>query len=200
MAEGDDRLMIEIASPADVRLVVESKTRRKRAQGDVTAKISVNTVTLAVSSVAISMASRIWRDMQSSGDREIRLVDEKTEALIVVLRIAHLQFKKVPNFLTYDELFNVAVVCDRYDTVEFVRPWLSRWEERLRPLAPSKSGHEGWLFISWVFGYSEMYEELAKRLVETCTIDDNGELLSKSGRIITTKMPPGAIGERDTST
>jgi hypothetical protein len=46
--------------------------------------------------------------------------------MLLVLRIAHLQFKEIPqgNGLTIDALLSLAVVCDKYDLVSMVRPFL----------------------------------------------------------------------------
>ena len=58
---------------------------------------------------------------QSNGN-EVYLADDDADALLLILQIAHLQFKKVPEFLEFEQLLHVAIVCDKYDTVGLVRP------------------------------------------------------------------------------
>ena len=53
---------------------------------------------------------------------EMELPEDDADALLYVLRIAHLQFRRIPATLEFVDLLNVAIICDKYDTVEIVRP------------------------------------------------------------------------------
>ena len=58
---------------------------------------------------------------------ELHFEDDDGEALLLLLRIAHLQFAEVPVSLDFDKLLQVAILCDMYDCVGLVKPWLSTW-------------------------------------------------------------------------
>jgi hypothetical protein len=69
------------------------------------------------------------------------------EALLILLRIAHLRFQAIPATLPYQTLLQVAVLCDQYQCINLVRPWLPQWlaDEETSPL---RSSQENWLFIA----------------------------------------------------
>ena len=90
-----------------------------------------NQKTFTVSSAAMCLASPVWRAMLDpkghfleahSSDRKVSLPDDNPEALLLLLNIIHLQFLKVPQTLPTEELYEVAVLFDKYHTVTVVRP------------------------------------------------------------------------------
>ena len=90
-----------------------------------------NQKTFTVSSAAMCLASPVWRAMLDpkghfleahSSDRKVSFPDDNPEALLLLLNVIHLQFLKVPQTLPTEELYEVAVLCDKYDTVTVVRP------------------------------------------------------------------------------
>ena len=95
-------------------------------------------VSIGVSSHAMSLASPVWRKIlhppfetlpssDASDDDEqddIDFTDDDGEALLLLLNIAHLQFSKIPHYLTFETVVQVAVLCDKYDCVGLIKPWL----------------------------------------------------------------------------
>ena len=84
---------------------------------------------LVVSSAVMRIASPVWRTMfdpqghfMESRRSLTDIPEDDPDALLCVLRIAHLQFRKIPGTLNYADLLNVAIICDKYDTVAIVRP------------------------------------------------------------------------------
>ena len=60
--------------------------------------------------------------------RTNRLTLAKTMGkLLLLLRIAHLQFSKVPSTREFEAILNVAILCGKYNCVGLVRPWLPFW-------------------------------------------------------------------------
>jgi hypothetical protein len=86
------------------------------------------------------------------------------DVLLILLNIAHLNFNDVPTTLSYDALYQLAILVDQYQCIPFVKPRLELWiaGEEMQSLA---SCQEGWLFISWVFGREEGFEALARKLM-----------------------------------
>ena len=58
---------------------------------------------------------------------EVDFSDDNGEALLILLRIAHLRFHDTPTTLAYQTLLQVAVLCDQYQCINLVRPWLPQW-------------------------------------------------------------------------
>ena len=130
--EQDDATTVYLVDNGDLRIYVTcSSEGKKRLNGS--ALPLVDQETLVVSSAVMRIASPVWRTMfdpqgrfmesqRSSTHGEMHFPEDDPDALLCVLRIAHLQFRKVPETLGYVELLNLAIICDKYDTVAIVRP------------------------------------------------------------------------------
>lgn len=131
-----------------------------------------------VSSHAMSFASPVWKKflnppfprlsnngekMTNKGCKEIDFSEDNIEALLPLLHIAHLQFSVVPQTLSFKTLLEVAVLCDKYDCVELVKPWLPSWLVKENTQSQVR-GNEQWLFIAWVFNREKIFESLVAQL------------------------------------
>jgi hypothetical protein len=176
--------------------------------GDVTL-LAKHTVTKApltyiVSSVALSLASPVWKKFLfppwESVDNELKpkqidCTEDDSSALLIFLNVAHLQFNKVPNGkLEYDLLFEVAKLCDQYDCMDLVRPWVAGWLKEGK-MESMQAGKEGWLFIAWAFGKEKVFDALTKKLVKEIAVDEKGIVLLASGKPVPEPMPPGIVGK-----
>ncbi|KAF2190887.1 hypothetical protein K469DRAFT_512956, partial [Zopfia rhizophila CBS 207.26] len=170
-------------------------------QGDVTLIIGEEEQRVVVSTSILRRASPVWQAMfgerwAESEATEVPLPDDDVEAMVTVLRIAHLRFDEVPqkHGLSFKQLLSLAIICDKYDTVKIVRPfmYLHEWHLKWRPQV-AKPGYEEWLFISWTFGYPEIFEIVAQHLLMTVYIDQSGNCLTENGKPIAANMPPGII-------
>ena len=147
--------------------------------------------TFIVSSNAMCLASCVWRAMFSSRghfaeassiDGEASFPEDDTTAFLILINIAHLHFLKVPQILTCEQLFDIAVLCDKYDSVTLVRPWFEAWIKVIDGKAgPSLSGTRR-LFIAWVFGERAVFEDVAKRISMRCTLNKKGQILNLAGK------------------
>jgi hypothetical protein len=101
---------------------------------------------------------------------EVDFKDDNREALLTLLRISHLRFQDNPATLPYETLLQVAVLCDQYQCINLVKPWLPQWlvDEKECSL---KVGHENWLFIAWVFGREDIFAALASMIVQRVKVD-----------------------------
>ena len=153
-----------------------------------------------VSSHAMRFASPVWRAMltgpyEEGTAEEISFPSDDPDALLVMLRIAHLQFKDVPSLLEFKELVNVAAACDKYEMVSISRPFSKKWIEHLEPLS-EKTGFEEWLFVAWTFGYPEIFNRIMDRLVLNASTSADGQCLKEKNQILDEYiMPPDTLGK-----
>ncbi|KAE9371890.1 hypothetical protein N431DRAFT_341880 [Stipitochalara longipes BDJ] len=128
---------------------------------------------------------------------EVDFTDDNGEALLILLRIAHLRFQDNPTTLPYQTLLQVAVLCDQYQCINLVRPWLHQWlaDEELLSLQPR---NENWLFIAWVFGREEVFKNLATKMVRGIVPSNKSVHMTSIGPLstrykISDPMPDGIL-------
>ncbi|KAF2005191.1 hypothetical protein P154DRAFT_530850 [Amniculicola lignicola CBS 123094] len=161
-----------------------------------------------VSKTALQMASPVWKAMfekhwaESVAD-EIVFPDDPVPAMLTVLRIAHFRFNELPakSALRYDEVIDLTAMCDKYDLVRLVRPFLDlkMWTSSF--ISPTPTGHYylHWLYIAWTFGYSDSFDKLARHLALNCTVRPDGSFKDEglgAHYIIVNReerMPPGIL-------
>ncbi|KAH6680915.1 hypothetical protein B0J14DRAFT_696242 [Halenospora varia] len=168
--------------------------------GDVSIKVTYLNAPIIglVSSSALKLASPVWAKFlfppwtpQSSSPKPVEMIDcleDDGMALFVLLNIAHLRFRMVPERLGYRELLGVAILCDQYDCAELVRPWLGTWM-CLEESQCLEVGQEQWLFIAWVFGREDTFSRLSFALVRSLQVDSAGKAVNRSDQKMANPMP-----------
>lgn len=159
-------------------------------------------VVIKVSSHALCHASPVWKKFvhppfptisgDTNGPHVIDFTEDDSRVLFILFRIAHLQFKDIPLLLEYRDLLQMAVLCDQYDCIPLVIPWLKKWLEN-KYSESKKSGQEGWLFIAWVFGIEEVFQDLAGDMYLRSSISMSRELLL-DGESLLEPTPPRFVG------
>jgi len=152
------------------------------------------TVRFQVNSHSLCLASSVFRAMlginasfkegsalrnrnASSPPINITLEDDEPKALAVLLRIVHHQYDWIPRTLDVSQLYQVAIVCDKYDMRDVLGLWLDQWI----PLATQCGGKivgDQWLYIAYTFGREALFTQLSRDLIITSTVDANGSLLT----------------------
>lgn len=101
--------------------------------------------------------------------------------------------------LTFQEVDELAILCDKYDTVRIVRPWHTIWIPDGMRCNAGYSGNERWLFVAYTFGFSGIFEMTAKQMVLTCKTNKHGKCLRANGEYLQGDFPSGIIGELRTT-
>lgn len=129
---------------------------------------------------------------------ELDFSDDNGRALLLLLQIAHLQFRRVPADIDFQLLHQVAVLCDLYDCVGLVQPWVEGWIMKdgdllVSPWSGMHEPHDQWIFIAWVFGKEEIFKKCAGWLPIGVTVDQHGGCFY-NGRPLDPYMPDGLLG------
>lgn len=107
----------------------------------------------------------------------IPLGDTDPQALAVILYALHLQTDKVPRFVSFENLYKLAVTCDKYDCANAVSLWASIWTNGWEHYA-LLAGYEKFLFIAWTFKMEDVFAKLSKKLIlEGYYTIENGQFL-----------------------
>ncbi|EKD17459.1 uncharacterized protein L3040_005062 [Drepanopeziza brunnea f. sp. 'multigermtubi'] len=113
---------------------------------------------------AMMLASPIWGELlQNHPVQELTFTNDNGEALLILLRIAHLRFGAIKPTYEPPELFEIAILCEKYNCASLVKPWLGSW----LPLESWATilNDDRWLYIAWAFGREIMFRKVAKGIV-----------------------------------
>jgi len=175
---------------------------------DVALNYECELVKFRASSHALCFASPVWKKFiyppfpkitdegnGNSSNTQIDFTEDNGKALLILLNIAHLQFNKVPSELPFETLLQVAVLCDQYDCVSLVGPWLKQCIiDELR--VSRRPGQEAWLFIAWAFGRNKVFETLASNLAAEVYINFEGQYMTSMGKSLDIMvLPPDILGK-----
>jgi hypothetical protein len=124
---------------------------------------------------------------------ELSLKDDYPHALTVVLLALHCRCEMVPVDLTFRNLLELAIICDKYDCRGGVLPWVETWTAPWKPFILT-DGYEEWLFVAWVFGIKEGFEKLSRKVILESYFDpSDGELRSAGGILLKTLNIPKTV-------
>ncbi|KAF1829917.1 hypothetical protein BDW02DRAFT_535226 [Decorospora gaudefroyi] len=156
-----------------------------------------------VSKTAMCLASSVWKAMfephwRENEATEIPLPDDDIEATLIALRIAHLRFHELPkeHGLTIETLHALAMVCDKYDLVRLVRPFLDlhEWSECHFPLKKKRARyHPNWLFFAWTFGYKDSFIAFEKYITQRIGLDAHGNAVTDDCYGFPDHFPPDLL-------
>ncbi|KAF8426734.1 hypothetical protein EV426DRAFT_592602 [Tirmania nivea] len=100
---------------------------------------------------------------------EISLADDDPKALGVILRVMHLQHDWVPVSLSEDRLYQVAILCDKYDMRQALKTYLDKWLLYLGVVVEAPNEADKWLFMAYAFALPTLFTSCSKKLImDTC--------------------------------
>lgn len=105
------------------------------------------------------------------------------QAIEILLHIVHLHQSRVPQTLSLDDVFRIAIVVDMYDLARCLGLWPRAWCES------SASTLEGLEFedltklawVGWVFGNTMLFERVLERMVVEIEVDGEGRPVDAAG-------------------
>lgn len=167
---------------------------------------SAATTDFIVSLPALRLASPVWNVMLDPNGRflesiqpqpgepyKVSFSEDDPEALLTLLDIAHLNFHNLPADRDVSEVFQLAALCDKYDCIRLLRPWIGKWytpfdEDR------NKYDQSKRLFVAWAFGYDEEYKRLSLNLYEHTSGPWQGSYYDEDHKKLDGVLPPCALG------
>lgn len=160
-----------------------------------------------VSSKVLCLASPVFRamlgssshfqeakDLRENSTAVIPLEGDNKDALLIILNVAHLNADLIPNTITLDVFYEIAVVCDKYDMARIMIPWTIIW---MNPVTDfnKKPGYERWLAISWVFRQWRIFLGITRELVLHTELDGDDNLVVDGDSIESPLVPSNVIGQ-----
>jgi hypothetical protein len=146
--------------------------------GDVILQLLKDTETsvgLLVSSNVLRLASHVFenmfdgrfaegQDLSSTSPKTIQLTDNNPKCMTMLCRIIHLKNSEIPSKLELDALIDFAILCDKYDCADSVRPWSKIWVSHLLSNTENKSCEK--LFsVSYMLDLPDEFRATGERLI-----------------------------------
>ncbi|KAF8446573.1 hypothetical protein BDZ91DRAFT_853693 [Kalaharituber pfeilii] len=159
---------------------------------------------IKVSSTVLCLASKVFmcmlgenskfRESQLVGREEAQIIlqDDDYDSLLTILRVIHMQTASVPFTNTVQNIYHIAVVCDKYEIAAPLLPWIQLWTSSL-PDSTTTSDSLKWLFISWVFRKPAMFQRFSKHLIMATILNNGMELMTDEGEPFPDVIPDRLI-------
>ncbi|KAI0543800.1 hypothetical protein F4679DRAFT_592258 [Xylaria curta] len=163
--------------------------------------------TYSVCASALACASPIWRTMlyqdaacargANDGKKEDQSQTMKLtgdpEAIGLLFRIIHYDFKHVPKEPTLGQMFELAKSACQYKCTHILYPWAEQWVTSLTNFVAEVDCyiecHKA-LYVAWTFGELKLYRETVDALIVSAKIDGNGKIVNISGKPLEDMLMP----------
>lgn len=134
--------------------------------------------------------------LSCDGIREV-VFDDDFATMLTIMRILHLQHDDVPSHISFTQLTETALICDKYDLVRSIGPWPKVWAQYYLDRIEKKGFHD-WLLVSSVFRLEEAYTKTTKFIILNSKVDTNaGELVTYDGWPFTEGVPSTVVGMKN---
>ncbi|KAI1757866.1 hypothetical protein F4782DRAFT_544279 [Xylaria castorea] len=163
--------------------------------------------TYMVCASALACASPIWRTMLyhdaacARGANDATKQDQSQtmkltgdpEAIGVLFRIIHYDFRHVPKEPTLDQLFELGKSACQYKCTHILYSWAGQWSASLTNFVAEvdcySECHKA-LYVAWTFGDLKLYRETVDALIVSAKIDRNGKIVNISGQPLEDMLMP----------
>ncbi len=158
------------------------------ARGDLKLIVGANQVSFQVWSRALARSSPVWETLlygpfaegkaqQNGRDWEIRLPEDRPEALRILFAVVHRGVDNLPREIAHSELLHLTVVADKYDMTGSLKPVWDRWVGDPGTVT-DKTGQElvEYVLVCHKLGHGRGFREAFFDLVSRVATDDKGRL------------------------
>lgn len=124
----------------------------------------------------------------------VEFPDDDYASMLIVMNVLHMQHQRVPLKVDIEQLYKLAMLCDKYDLVQSMGLWPEKWTQRFAANVETV-GYHGLLLIAHVFRHEEIFAQISRYLILNSKIDlDTGELVTVKGVPFTEGVPDAIIG------
>lgn len=122
--------------------------------------------------------------------------EHHVDSLFTLFAIFHHKHLLVKEEMTSEELYDIALLCDKYDCSESLRPWSAVWiKPHLSEIESENEGVENCLFIAWTLQSKELFEITTKLLICNSQLTTEGKLYVNEGDFTVEEGPTAVIGK-----
>ena len=96
--------------------------------------------------------------------------------------------------MTFEQLCQVAVICDKYDLKRCLGPWINIWATPHLDCY-ARPGYEKWLFMSRVFQNDALFKDITRHLIINSELSQQGTLVTTTGFDLSEGISETILGE-----
>ncbi len=132
--------------------------------------------------------------LSHDGIREVAFGDDDFPAMVTIMNILHLQHDRVPPRISFTQLRETAMLCDKYDLIRSIGLWPATWAQHYVDRI-EKKGYHHWLLIASVFKQREAFTKITRHLILNSRIHANtGDLVTADGWPFTEGVSSTVVG------
>lgn len=114
---------------------------------------------------------------------QVALNEDDSEALEIILNIAHHRGENVPKWLEPEKMFAVATLCDKYDMTAALSGYASAWTGKITLEDVKGKDAIRWLAVAWAFKNDCLVEDVTEYLIKNVKyhVVEEGSTISEGG-------------------
>lgn len=185
---GDSTVPTSIDEPRESSLPEPDKTVLYHEEADLHIRVQETDGTNAIYSVrssTLQSASRVWKDDLTSLSPKTYQSRDPAYGLDVIFSIAHYKFHDVPRIPSIGNLYDVALVAEKFQTIHLLVPFIKGWIAGL-PSHVTDPGaaidEDKTLVTGWLLGQAEWFSKILSNCAYNAHIGADGQLLDSEGK------------------
>lgn len=139
----------------------------------------------SVRSSTLDSVSYVWKEELASHASRTYQSNDPAYGLDVIFSIAHYKFHDVPRIPSIGNLYDVALVAEKFQTIHLLVPFIKGWIAGL----PSQITDPGaavdedkTLVTGWLLGQADWFSKILSNCAYNAHIGDDGKLLDSEGK------------------
>lgn len=139
----------------------------------------------SVRSSTLDSISYVWKEELASHASKTYQSSDPAYGLDVIFSIAHYKFHDVPRIPSIGNLYDVALVAEKFQTIHLLVPFIKGWIAGL----PSQITDPGaavdedkTLVTGWLLGQADWFSKILSNCAYNAHIGDDGKLLDSEGK------------------
>lgn len=140
----------------------------------------------SVRSSILESVSRVWKQTLSLRPSNILEVSDPALGLDVIFSIAHYKFHDLPVQPTVSELYEIALVADKFQVTHLLVPFMKEWVAGLNRhvlMAGARNDEDKTLVLSWLLGEARWFSRVVSKCANKAQIGPEGQLLDSEGKL-----------------
>lgn len=184
----DSTVPTSIDEPSDSPLPEPDKKVSYHEDADVHIRVQEADGTCALYSVRSSIlesVSRIWKEEPASQVANGNQSSDPAYGLDVIFSIAHYKFHDVPSIPSIGNLYDVALVAEKFQAIHLLVPFIKGWIAGLPSQITSPGAavdEDKTLVTGWLLGQAEWFSKILSNCAYNAQIGAEGQLLDSEGK------------------